>query len=221
MATGGLYLDPAARTFLQALFACPILPVYGIMECTSINFFVKTSDPTLGHVGGPGPNTEFKLVDIPELGFFHTDKDNSGLPQPRGELYLRGPGIFIGYFREPEKTQASKDKNGWMHTGDLAEILSGSQALRILGRRQNSFKLATGELVIPEQVEEGLFKSKLFDEVIVCGNSKHKFTVAVIVPKKAVVLEIAESKHFAGSYEQLCNNLDIRREFVNRLHAFS
>jgi long-chain acyl-CoA synthetase len=83
-------------------------------------------------------------VDVPELNLLHTNRDSHGQARPRGELYLRGPGIFIGYFRDPEKTRAVKDKDGWLHTGDLAEILPNSGALRIVGRRRNAFKLQTG-----------------------------------------------------------------------------
>jgi long-subunit acyl-CoA synthetase (AMP-forming) len=75
MASGGGYLDPVVRTFLQVLFACPLIPVYGIIESTAVNFVVKNHDPESGHVGGPGPNTEFKLVDIPEFRFMHNDRD--------------------------------------------------------------------------------------------------------------------------------------------------
>jgi long-chain acyl-CoA synthetase len=105
---------------------------------------VKHRDQASGHVGGPTPNTEFKLVDVPEVNFFHTDKDANGVARPRGELYLRGPGIFIGYFRDPEKTKTVKDKYGWLHTGDLVEIQPKSGAIRVFGRKQNAFKLPTG-----------------------------------------------------------------------------
>lgn len=57
MASGGSYLDPTARIFLQILFACPLMPVYGIVESTAVNFNVMLHDPTSGHVGGPAPNT--------------------------------------------------------------------------------------------------------------------------------------------------------------------
>jgi long-chain acyl-CoA synthetase len=62
-------------------------------------------DPSVGHAGGPTvilfktqSNIEFKLVDIPEFGFTHHDRDQMGRPCPRGELYLRGPAVFSGYY---------------------------------------------------------------------------------------------------------------------------
>lgn len=57
MASGGGYLDPVARNFLEVVFACPIIPVYGMTENTAVNFSMKSYDPEPGHIGGPGPNT--------------------------------------------------------------------------------------------------------------------------------------------------------------------
>jgi long-chain acyl-CoA synthetase len=61
-------------------------------------------DPLSGHVGGPTVNTEFKVVDVAEMGYTSKDKDTQGRDMPRGEVWIRGPGVFVGYYKDEEKT---------------------------------------------------------------------------------------------------------------------
>ena len=67
-------------------------------------------------------NSELKLVDVPEMKYFSTDKNNDGTPTPRGEICLRGPGIFKGYYKNLKLTAETVDNKGWLYTGDIGLI---------------------------------------------------------------------------------------------------
>ena len=94
---------------------------------------------SLGIVGGPSQNTEFKLLDCPELEYLTTDK-----PFPRGEILLRGTSVFKKYYKDSEKTMEILDSDGWLHTGDIVELISNEiveNGVRIIDRKKNIVKM--------------------------------------------------------------------------------
>ncbi len=70
-------------------------------------------------MGGPQPLMEFKIMDVPEMNYLHTDKDKNGLSSPRGELWVRGPSIIPEYFLLEKETEEAITQDGWLKTGDV------------------------------------------------------------------------------------------------------
>jgi len=99
-----------------------------------------SEDQFAGHVGGPTINTEFRLMDIPDMNYTAADKDEEGKPTPRGEICFRGPGIMAGYYKNEAKTNEAII-NGWLHSGDVGKIMPNG-SVKIIDRKKNLFKLA-------------------------------------------------------------------------------
>jgi long-chain acyl-CoA synthetase len=89
-------------------------------------------------VGIPLLYTDVRLMDVPGLGYTVGDQ-----PNPRGEICCRGPNAFAGYYREPDKTKETIDEDGFVMTGDVAELLPDG-SFRIIDRSKNVFKMAQG-----------------------------------------------------------------------------
>ena len=189
MLTGSAPISPEVLDFLKICCSCPILEGYGQTEATGASFVTKAIDPSGGHVGGPTANTEFKIVDVPEMSYTSKDKDESGNPLPRGELWIRGFGVFKGYYKDDEKTKETLDEEGWLKTGDVVQLnMNGS--IRIIDRKKNIFKLAQGEYVAAEKIEICYNKCDAVEESFVYGDSLQSY-LCIIVPKRNFVLEVA------------------------------
>jgi fatty acid CoA ligase FadD9 len=122
------------------------------------------------------PVIDYKLVDVPDLGYFLTDQ-----PYPRGELLLKTDAMFPGYYKRPEVTAEVFDADGFYRTGDvMAQV--GPDRLVYLDRRNNVLKLSQGEFVAVSKLETLFGDSPLIRQIFVYGNSARAYLLAVIVP---------------------------------------
>ena len=122
------------------------------------------------------PVTDYKLVDVPELGYFLTDK-----PHPRGELLVKSATAFPGYFKRPDVTANAFDPDGYYRTGDVMAEL-GPDRLAYVDRRNNVLKLAQGEFVAVARLEAVFASAALVRQIFVYGNSERPYLLAVVVP---------------------------------------
>ena len=129
--------------FLRVALGCEVIEAYGQTESCGGLTVSWCGDYSLGHVGNPLSNTEVKLVSVPEMGYHAKDL--------KGEVWARGPGVFLGYLHDPEKTKETITTDGWLKTGDIGTIDSHGH-LSIVDRKKNIFKLSQGEYVAPEKV---------------------------------------------------------------------
>lgn len=185
---------------------------------------------TVGHVGGPTASVEIALFDVPEMGYYHTDADHRGQPcEGRGEICIRGPSVFKGYYKDPEKTKETIDEEGWLHSGDVG-LWRLNGALQIIDRKKNIFKLSQGEYVAPEKIENVLMHSPFISQIFVYGDSLQSSLVAIVVPEEEVVMSwAAKTEAKKAPFTEHCQSsllsdvimLDIRRlSMDNGLHGF-
>ncbi|CAK7266852.1 medium-chain fatty acid-CoA ligase faa2 [Sporothrix epigloea] len=147
MVSGSAQLDPDVQTFLRAAFGISFLQGYGMTETSAVGAVQMRSDLTTGKIGGPQVACEFCIESVPEFEYTVDDK-----PNPRGELLVRGPIVFSEYFKNPEETARVVEADGWFHTGDIVEVNSMG-LFSIIDRKKNVLKLAQGEYVSPERIE--------------------------------------------------------------------
>lgn len=133
MVTGSAPISSNVIDFLKICACVPMIEGYGQTESTGASFVTSKLDPVSGHVGGPSVNVEFKVVDVAEMNYTSKDKDQEGNLVPRGEVWIRGPGVFQGYYKDEEKTKEALTEDGWLRTGDIVSFL-------ILGSNQSKRK---------------------------------------------------------------------------------
>ena len=165
---GSAPLSQQMHTFMESILGTTITDCYGSTE---------TGRPVVVNqqVRRP-PVIDYRLVDVPELGYFRTDK-----PYPRGELRLKSVGLFPGYYRHPEITAGSFDELGYYRTGDVMAELEPDRLIYV-DRINNVLKLSQGEFVAISRLEALYSTSPYIEQIYVYGSSEQAFLLAVIVP---------------------------------------
>mmetsp|Transcript_4030 Transcript_4030/g.6617 ORF Transcript_4030/g.6617 Transcript_4030/m.6617 type:complete len:687 (-) Transcript_4030:388-2448(-) len=212
MTTGASPISDDVMMFLRICFGATVFEGYGMTESCSAMTLTQPDDFTTGHVGAPLPCGELKLVDIPEMKYLNADK-----PYPRGEVCVRGPAVFQGYYRDTVQTAEVLDEDGWLHTGDVGMWLPRGQ-LKIIDRKKNIFKLAQGEYIAPEKLENVYVRSPLVAQVFVYGDSLRAQLVSVVVPDVEVLVPWAKERGLGEDLVSLCK-LPAVREAVLRSMA--
>ncbi|KAF2261687.1 long-chain-fatty-acid-CoA ligase 1 [Lojkania enalia] len=147
MVSGSAPIDPKLHQFLRIVFANNFPQGYGLTETYAASIVQSPGDFSAGNCGGLVPTTECCLADVPDMEYFSTDK-----PYPRGELLIRGTSLFKEYYKNPEETAKAIDSDGWFHTGDVCSIDELGR-FKIIDRKKNVLKLAQGEYISPERIE--------------------------------------------------------------------
>jgi len=181
MITGSAPIADSVMEFLRICFSCHVLEGYGQTESAAGSTLTTPGDDrSFGNVGSPVCSNLIKLVDVPEMNYTSTDMVN-GAPCPRGEVCFKGANIFVGYYKDPEKTKEALDEDGWLHSGDIGMWLP-DQTLKLIDRKKNIFKTAQGEYIAPEKIENVYQRCKLVGQAFVHGDSLESTLVAIIVP---------------------------------------
>jgi long-chain acyl-CoA synthetase len=175
MITASAPISKEVLDLMKIAFCCPVLEAYGLSETLGACNITMAEDPISGTVGGPALTYSLKLKDLPEMNYCLDDK-----PFPRGEILVGGPCMFRGYFNNPQKTQEMLDEDGFVHTGDVG-VMYPNGTVKILDRSKNIFKLAQGEYLAPEKLENIFIQSDHISQCLVYGDSLKAFAVAIVV----------------------------------------
>ncbi|KAF1516239.1 Long-chain-fatty-acid--CoA ligase 5, partial [Eudyptes chrysocome] len=205
MVTGAAPISPSVLTFLRAALGCQIFEAYGQTECSAGCTFSMPGDWTTGHVGAPLACNIIKLDDVEEMNYFSSNNE--------GEVCIKGSNVFKGYLKDPEKTAEAIDKDGWLHTGDIGKWLPNG-TLKIIDRKKNIFKLAQGEYIAPEKIENVYIRSAPVAQVFVHGESLRSFLIGIVVPDPETLPEFAAKLGIKGSYEDVCKNPAVKKAIL-------
>jgi fatty acid CoA ligase FadD9 len=199
--TGSAPISPELKEWVEDFLDMHLVEGYGSTEAGSVFVDGKILRP---------PVIDYKLVDVPDLGYFGSD-----VPHPRGELLVKSEQLFPGYYKRPEVTAEVFDADGYYRTGDIVAEL-GPDQVRYVDRRNNVLKLSQGEFVTVSKLEATFGDSPLVRQIYVYGNSARPYLLAVVVPaadalsrysadelKPAISSSLKEQARVAGlqSYE--------------------
>jgi fatty acid CoA ligase FadD9 len=214
--SGSAPVSARMAAFVESCMDLPLHDVFGSTEAGTILFDRKMVRP---------PVLDYKLADVPELGYFRTDS-----PYPRGELLIKTETIIPGYYKRPEVTAEVFDEDGYYQTGDvMAEI--GPDELVYVDRRKNVLKLSQGEFVALSRLEAIFVSSPLVRQIFVYGNSERAYLLAVVVPTEDAITRVddvvedlkpllSESLQQIGKDAGL-NSYEIPRDFLIETTPFS
>jgi long-chain acyl-CoA synthetase len=166
---GGAALAPhLARVFIG--LGLPIIHGYGLTETAPVLAANRLNDNDPASVGRALEDIELRCDD-------------------KGELLARGPCVMLGYWNKPEATAAMIDRDGWLHTGDLAAIRGGR--VYITGRVKDIIVLSNGEKVPPTDAEQAILRDAAFEQVMVVGEGRPKLGL-IAVSKISNTKELCE-----------------------------
>ncbi|ODV97829.1 hypothetical protein PACTADRAFT_52872 [Pachysolen tannophilus NRRL Y-2460] len=181
LVTGSAPISPQTVFFLKTVLNTNIVQGYGCTETFAGLCLSSKTEPAPFSCGYPGCTVQFRLKDVEEMGYRSSNDDNfEELDEPRGELLIRGSQVFENYFKNKLATKEAIDEKNWYHTGDIAKIDKDGK-IHIIDRVKNFFKLAQGEFITPERIENVYLSScPMLSQMFIHGDSKHDYLVSII-----------------------------------------
>ncbi|KAJ3377022.1 long-chain fatty acid-CoA ligase [Entophlyctis sp. JEL0112] len=209
--SGGAPVPNSTAQFLT-VFAAKLISGYGMTECTAVLAIQEVANCThLGTTGAPVTSVEVKLVDVEG-----TSYKSSNTPFPQGEIWVRGASVMKGYYRQDNLTRETITPDGWLMTGDIAEMTCDG-SLQIIDRKKNLVKLSNGEYIAVEKLESNYKVSRFVQNICVYADPKQSFAVALVQPiekevrNAAMQLALYTTENITYvDFAELCDRKEIR-----------
>ena len=187
--SGGAALGSRLGHFYRGL-GLIILEGYGLTESTAGSTLNLPSSLKIGSVGRPLPGTGVRI-------------------EPDGEILLKGPHIFAGYWNNETATAQAMTSDGWFRTGDIGEI-DGDGFLRITGRKKEIIVTAGGKNVAPAVLEDRLRANPVISQCVVVGDNKPYIGALITLDQDALPQILSANNIEAAPIAQLAANPDVR-----------
>jgi long-chain acyl-CoA synthetase len=191
---GGAALNQEVERFLKRI-DFPYTVGYGATECAPIICYRDWHTFAPGSCGCAALHQEVKIV----------SPDPQRIP---GEILTKGPNVMLGYYKNPEATAETIDRDGWYHTGDLGTMDADGNVF-INGRSKNMLLGPNGQNIYPEEIEDKLNSMTMVIESIVVQRDNK--LVALVHP------DMDEAKNMGFSEEDLKNIMEQNRNGLNEL----
>lgn len=181
--SGGGSMPKDVDEFFSAI-GVKLLNGYGMTETAPV-IGVQSYPKSVRGFMHPFAGTELKVIS--------TEDGHVLRPGEKGELLVRGPQIMKGYYNDPERTNRIIDRDGFLHTGDLA-VLDARGEFSIVGRAKDTIVLSGGENIEPVPIEAALQQSEYIETAVVVGQDE-KYLGALIVPAEKNVERYLKDNH--------------------------
>lgn len=218
---GSALLSPEVHQFMLAMLGVHMAIGYSSTEMATATVLVD------GKVQRP-PVIAYRLEDVPELGYFTTDK-----PHPRGEFLVKIPRFMAGYYKRPELTAEKFTADGFYKSGDVMALV-GPDELAYLDRTNNVQKLSQGEFVAIARLEALYAQHPAIRQIFVYGSSDRAFLLAVVVPSENVLARLGAGEDAPErikaalrkgikevAEEAGLNSYEVPRDFILETQPFS
>ncbi|MDP6179059.1 MAG: long-chain fatty acid--CoA ligase [Desulfatiglandales bacterium] len=179
--SGGAPISPDVLHFFQSI-GVNLIEGYGQTEGTAVTSCCRTGEVKFGTVGRPLEGIEVKIAED-------------------GEILVRSPGVFKGYYKDPEATYESL-KDGWLHSGDVGEFDEDGY-LKITDRKKDIIVTAGGKNITPQYIENRLKFSSYINDASVIGDNRKFITSLIMIDEDNVVKYAQENKIQFSTYRDL------------------
>lgn len=210
---GGAPIHPSTKKFINVC-AVSVINGYGLTETTGMGAVQYHEDSNdLAATGPPTASVEVKLAPIDD----EDGATNSPSVEPTGEVWIRGPAVMKGYYKNPELTKKAFTEDGWFKTGDVGSWTKHG-TLKIVGRIRNLVKLSNGEYVSLDKLDALYRSSPYVENVCVFYRDDCPRVVALISPVEKALFDLALSLDVATKEDMhdlahICSNKKVT-EFV-------